>query len=113
MGGPGKSDTHESNPLQPPGEAALDLKNVSLRTVLMVSLIAMVLLPGLGTALFALPSFSSSLTNVALTRSRPNSRVAMEQLRELQVAPDGAARVRSPETVFSEPVNRREGRDPG
>jgi methyl-accepting chemotaxis protein len=106
MSGTGMSDTHGSNLPQPPWEADLSLKNVSLRTVLMVSLIAMVLLPGLGTAIFALPSFSSSLTSEALKSAGTNSQVAMEQLRELQTLRTAQLDSLS-RTVFSKPMNRR------
>jgi len=42
-------------------EAALDFRNVSLRTALMISLVGMVILPGLGTTLFAVPVYFSTL----------------------------------------------------
>ena len=113
MSGPGKSDTHESNRLQPPGEAALDLKNVSLRTVLMVSLMAMVLLPGLGHG----PVRAAELQLVS-DRTRRSSRsrrtatwpwsssASSRQPRTAQL--DSLAR-----TVFSKPANRAKRAIPG
>lgn len=62
----------------------MNLKNVSLRTALMISLMAMMFLPAVGTALFALPTFSSSLATEALHSVETNSNVAKEQLTELQ-----------------------------
>ena len=76
MSGAGKSDTHGYYRKQPLGEAALNLKNVSLRTALMISLMGMMVLPAVGTALFALPTFSSSLADEALKSVTINGRVA-------------------------------------
>lgn len=62
----------------------MDLKKVGLRTALMISLIVMAVVPGLGTALFALPTFNSSLTNEALKAVETNASVAGQQLLEIR-----------------------------
>ena len=80
-------NAHESdnrNTTLPPGEAALNLKNVSLRTMLMVGLIVMVLLPGLGTALFAIPAYNAAMQTEALKAVGTHMTVAQEQLAGVQ-----------------------------
>ena len=81
------------------------MKNVSLRTALMVSLLVMMIIPAVATALFALPTFSSSLTNEAMKSVEIASNVSQVQLAELQkqrqAQLDSLAR-----DVFSDPVHR-------
>jgi methyl-accepting chemotaxis protein len=83
----------------------LEAKNVSLRTALMVSLLAMMVIPAVATALFALPTFSSSLNNEALKSVEIASNVSQVQLAELkaqrQAQLESLAR-----DVFSDPVHR-------
>ncbi len=83
----------------------MEEKNVSLRTALMVSLLVMMIIPAVATALFALPTFSSSLNNEAMKSVKIASNVSQVQLAELQTQRqaqlDSLAR-----DVFSDPVHR-------
>ena len=65
-------------------EAALDFRNVSLRTVLMISLVGMVILPGLGTTLFAVPVYFSMLRNEGIKSVGMHGAAVQRQLVELQ-----------------------------
>ncbi len=83
----------------------MKLHNVSLRNVLMISLIAMVALPGLATALFVIPAYSAAMRTEALKAVAMHMTVAQEQLAAVQSARTAELSTLA-STTFSAPIRR-------
>lgn len=90
----------------------MNLKNVSLRTVLMTTLAAVVLMPVLLAAIFAIPWYGASMRQEANRTLDLHATVAIEQLRERQ-----RTRVSQMESLientFSDPTRRTPEALPG
>lgn len=88
----------------------MNLKSVTLRRALMISLVFMVLLPGIGTAIYAIPAFNKALGTEAFKALETHQTVAREeldlihatqsaQLRSLAVSTFGTASNRLPSVI--------------
>ena len=90
----------------------MNLKNVSLRTVLMITLVSVALLPVLAAAIFAIPWYGASMRQEADKTLDMHATVALEQLKERQ-----RTRVSQMESLientFSDPARRTSAALPG
>ena len=90
----------------------MNLKNLSLRTVLMITLVVVVLVPVLAAALFAIPWYGASMRQEADRTLETHATVAREQLKERE-----RTRISQMESLientFSDPARRTAAVLPG